>query len=205
MWLALAAFVAAAGLLTITPGVDTALVLRASASQGPRAGAAAALGVCGGLFVWGAGAAFGLNALLSASASAYLALKWAGAAYLCFLGLRLLFKPRAGLAIEEAASGGDIAALRRGFLTNVLNPKVGVFYATFLPQFIPLGVNVAAFSLLLASIHAALTLVWFSALIALTVPLGRWLRAPGVTRALDRLTGCVFVGFGARLALASRG
>ena len=202
MLFAVLAFALAAGLLTITPGVDTALVLRASASQGPRAGAAAALGVCGGLFVWGAGAAFGLNALLSASASSYLALKWAGAAYLCFLGLRLLLRPRAGLVFEGPASGGDAAALRRGFLTNVLNPKVGVFYATFLPQFIPLGVNVAAFSLLLASIHAALTLVWFSALIALTVPLGRWLRAPRVVRALDRLTGCVFVGFGLKLAVA---
>ena len=204
MWLSLAAFALAAGLLTITPGVDTALVLRASASQGPRAGAAAALGVCGGLFVWGAGAAVGLNALVAASASAYLALKWVGAAYLCFLGLQLLLRPRAGL-VFEAAAGGDGAALRRGFLTNVLNPKVGVFYATFLPQFIPLGANVAVFSLLLAAIHVALTLVWFAALIALTVPLGRWLRAPRVVRALDRLTGCVFLAFGARLALASRG
>ncbi len=199
MWLSLAAFALAAGLLTITPGVDTALVLRASAAQGPRAGAAAALGVCGGLFVWGAGAAVGLNALLAASTGAYHALKWAGAAYLCFLGLRLLLRPRAGLVFE---GGDDGAALRRGFLTNVLNPKVGVFYATFLPQFIPMGANVAAFSLLLAAIHAALTLLWFSALIALTVPFGRWLRAPRVVRALDRLTGCVFLGFGLKLAVA---
>src|SRR5437763_12851365 len=119
MWLSLAAYVAAAGVLTITPGVDTALVLRSSASQGSRAGAAAAFGVCAGLFVWGAAAAFGLNALLAASATAYLTLKWAGALYLCFLGLQLLLRPRAGLAVENGASGGDLAALRRGFLTNV--------------------------------------------------------------------------------------
>ena len=205
MWLTLAAFIAAAGLLTITPGVDTALVLRASASQGPRAGAAAGVGVCGGLFVWGAGAAVGLNALLAASATAYLALKWAGAAYLCFLGLQLLLRPREGLVVDGAAAGGDLAALRRGFLTNVLNPKVGVFYATFLPQFIPASANVAAFSLLLAAIHAALTLVWFGLLIALTVPLGQFLRRPRVVRGLDRLTGGVFLAFGAKLALAPRG
>ena len=77
-WLSLLAFVAAAGLLTITPGVDTAMVLRASAAQGPRAGAMAGLGVCAGLFVWGAGAAFGLNALMAASSAAFAALKWLG-------------------------------------------------------------------------------------------------------------------------------
>ena len=200
MVVALAAFALAAGLLTITPGVDTALVLRASAAQGPRAGAAAGIGVAAGLMAWGAGAAFGLGALLAASATAFAALKWIGAAYLVFLGVRLMLRPRAGFAV-----GGE--ALRRGFLsrgllTNVLNPKVGVFYATFLPQFIPAGVNVAAFSLLLAAIHAALTLIWFGVLIALTVPLGRRLRQPRVVKALDRLTGAVFVAFGLRLAAA---
>jgi threonine/homoserine/homoserine lactone efflux protein len=200
MWLSLAAFAAAAAVLTITPGVDTALVLRSAAAQGPRAGAAAALGVCAGLFVWGAGAAFGLSALLTASATAFAALKIAGAGYLLFLGARLILKPRQGLDLGGASRPGG--AWRRGFLTNVLNPKVGVFYATFLPQFIPAGVGVAGFSLLLAAIHAALTLIWFAALIALTVPLGRWLRKPAVVKAMDRLTGGVFLAFGARLALA---
>jgi threonine/homoserine/homoserine lactone efflux protein len=199
MWVSLAAFTAAAAVLTVTPGVDTALVLRSAAAHGARAGAAAALGVCAGLFVWGAGAALGLGALLATSPRAFLALKWAGAAYLLFVGLRLIFRPRAAFGAAGAASGGAGAALRRGFLTNVLNPKVGVFYATFLPQFIPAGADVARFSLLLAGIHAALALPWFGLLIGLTVPLGRWLRRAEVIRALDRLTGCVFVAFGARL------
>jgi threonine/homoserine/homoserine lactone efflux protein len=200
MWLSLAAFAAAAAVLTITPGVDTALVLRSAAAQGPRAGAAAALGVCAGLFVWGAGAAFGLGALLTASSAAFAALKIVGAGYLLFLGVRLILRPRDGFDVRaEAPAGG---AWRRGFLTNVLNPKVGVFYATFLPQFIPAGVSVAGFSLLLAGVHAVLTALWFAALIALTVPLGRWLRRPAVVRAMDRLTGGVFLAFGARLALA---
>ncbi len=202
MFVALAAYVLAAGLLTITPGVDTAIVLRASAAQGPRAGAGAAVGVAAGLMVWGAGAAFGLNALMAASGAAYAALKWAGAAYLVWLGLRLLLRPRSTLAPASLAAKGWRGGLQRGFLTNVLNPKVGVFYATFLPQFIPANVNVAAFSLLLAVIHAALALIWFAALIALTAPLGRRLREPRVVKALDRLTGAVFLGFGVKLAAA---
>lgn len=205
--LPLLAFVAAAGVLTITPGVDTAMVLRSSASSGPRAGAAAGLGICAGLFVWGAGAAFGLTALLAASTVAFTIVKWAGAAYLVYLGAKLLAKPRTALdapskaAGEAGGKGGAADALRRGFLTNILNPKVGVFYVTFLPQFVPHGVNVAAFSLLLAAVHVLLTLAWFSLLIALTVPLGRFLAKAPVVRALDRLTGGVFVAFGAKLAL----
>jgi threonine/homoserine/homoserine lactone efflux protein len=158
--------------------------------------------VCAGLAVWGAGAAFGLGALLSASASAFAALKWIGAAYLMILGLKLIVRPRAALVAGGAGARGARAALKRGFLTNVLNPKVGVFYATFLPQFIPPGVHVAAFSLLLAGIHAGLTLIWFAALIALAVPLARRLSEPRVVKALDRLTGGVFLAFGVKLAAA---
>ena len=206
--LPLLAFVAAAGVLTVTPGVDTAMVLRSSAAQGPRAGAAAGLGICAGLLVWGAGAALGLTALLAASALAFNVLKWAGAAYLLWLGVKLIARPRSALNAAQPAEGeaeralGAADALRRGFLTNMLNPKVGVFYVTFLPQFIPHGVNVAAFSLLLAGVHVLLTLIWFSVLIALTVPLGRFLKRPAVVKALDRVTGCVFVAFGVRLAAA---
>jgi len=202
-------FIAAAGVLTITPGVDTAMVLRTSAAAGPRAGAAASLGICLGLLAWGAGAAFGLTALLAASAPAFTLVKWAGAAYLLFLGARLILKPRTSLAADTAVGGavtrrGTADAFQRGFLSNILNPKVGIFYVTFLPQFIPHGVNIAAFSLLLAGIHVLLTLLWFSLLIALTIPLGRFLSRPSVVRSLDRLTGCVFVGFGLKLALAKR-
>ena len=147
-------FIAAAGVLTITPGVDTAMVLRTSAAAGPRAGAAASLGICLGLLAWGAGAAFGLTALLAASAPAFTLVKWAGAAYLLFLGARLILKPRTSLAADTAVGGavtrrGTADAFQRGFLSNILNPKVGIFYVTFLPQFIPHGVNIAAFSLFL--------------------------------------------------------
>lgn len=203
-------FIAAAGLLTIAPGVDTAMVLRTSASCGPRPGAAASLGICLGLLVWGTSAAFGLTALLAASTLAFTVVKWVGAGYLVYLGVRLLIRPRASMTTDRATFDGAVrragnrSAFSRGFLTNMLNPKVGVFYVTFLPQFIPHGANVAGFSLLLASIHVLLTLIWFSFLIALTVPLGRFLAKPRVVRNLDRVTGCVFVGFGVRLAVARR-
>lgn len=210
--LPLLAFAAAAGLLTITPGVDTAMVLRAAASGGPKAGAGAAFGIALGLLVWGAGAAFGLTALLAASAMAFTAVKWIGAGYLVFLGIRLLLKTTSavpgpasehrdlepGIRRDERSRG----AFRKGFLTNILNPKVGVFYVTFLPQFIPHGADVAAFSLVLAAVHVLLTLAWFALLIAMTAPLGRALARPRVARILDRLTGCVFLGFGVKLALS---
>jgi len=203
-------FIVAAGLLTITPGVDTAMVLRTSTSCGPRDGAAASLGICLGLLAWGMSSAFGLTALLAASELAFNIVKWMGAAYLVYLGIKLLARPRTSMNVDTtsidkpAASKGNRGAFYRGFLSNILNPKVGVFYVTFLPQFIPHGINVAAFSLLLASIHVLITVVWFALLIALTVPLGRFLSRPRVVRNLDRLTGCVFLGFGAKLAVAKR-
>lgn len=203
-------FLAAAGLLTITPGVDTAMVLRTSTGCGPKDGAAASLGICLGLLAWGMSAAFGLTVLLTASALAFNILKWAGAAYLVYLGVKLLVKPRGSFAGNDAMSGnpakgkGSMSAFYRGFLSNMLNPKVGVFYVSFLPQFIPHGVNVAGFSLLLAGLHVLMTMAWFALLISLTVPLGRFLSRPRVIRNLDRLTGCVFIGFGVRLAVAKR-
>ena len=91
-------------------------------------------------------------------------------------------------------------AFRRGLLTNLLNPKVGVFYVTFLPQFVPQGANVAAFTFFLVGVHVALTIVWFAGLILATAPLGRFLRRPAVVRTMDRVVGVVFIGFGLKLA-----
>ena len=201
----LLAYLAAAGLLTLTPGVDTAMVLRASAAEGRRAGFAATAGICLGCLVWGMGAAFGLTAVLAASTLAFTVVKWGGAAYLAWLGIKLILKPRASFA-EASAPGapgptGVWSAFRRGLFTNLLNPKVGVFYITFLPQFIPPGYNVAAMSLLLAGVHVLLGVIWLSVLVTLTASLGRVLRRPAVVRAMDRLTGVVFIAFGVRLAL----
>jgi threonine/homoserine/homoserine lactone efflux protein len=200
---ALIAFVAAASLLTITPGLDTAMVLRTAAVEGPRTAALAALGIILGCLAWGAAVALGLGVLLAASSLAYTVLKWAGAAYLAWLGVKLILKPRSQFDLGAAPSerGNWLA---RGFLNNLLNPKIGVFYVSFLPQFVPQHVAAAPFIFLLAAIHGVLGAVWFAALIAATSPLKRWLARTAVVRWIDRVTGVVFLGFGLRLALDRR-
>lgn len=201
----LLAFIAAASILTMTPGVDTAIVLRAATVEGRRPAAMAAAGISLGCLMWGSAASLGLEALLQASEVAYSIVKIAGASYLVWLGAKLLLKPRAALnaGADEVPTRGDGDAFCRGFLTNLLNPKVGVFYVTFLPQFVPAGVGVAGYSFFLACLHVLLTLAWFSVLIAATVPLSGFLRRPSAVKTLDRLTGGVFVAFGVKLAMSS--
>jgi threonine/homoserine/homoserine lactone efflux protein len=203
---ALLAFSVAAGLLTITPGLDTALVLRTAAAEGPKRAALAGLGIVTGCLAWGAAVALGLGALLAASTLAFTILKWAGAAYLVWLGLGLILKPRQRFDLDAATApaGDGLAWMRRGLLTNLLNPKVGVFYVSFLPQFLPQGVPAGPFIFLLAALHAVMGLVWFAALIAATRPIAGALKRAAVVRWLDRLTGGVFLAFGLRLALERR-
>lgn len=203
---ALIAFTLAAGLLTLTPGLDTALVIRTAAAEGPQRAAGAAIGIGLGCLVWGAAASLGVGALLTASQTAYTVLKWVGAIYLAWTGLRMILKPREAFEPGEtdAVDAGPVAALRRGLLTNLLNPKVGVFYVSFLPQFIPAGVDPARFGLLLTAIHVVEGLAWFALLIAATVPIAGLLRLSPVVRWLDRITGGVFVAFGLRLVLERR-
>ena len=203
----LIAFTFAATLLTLTPGLDTALVLRTAAAEGRRAAAFAACGILLGLGVWGALVALGVAALLSASALAFALLKWAGGAYLVWVGARLLLKPRAGwtgdvAATTASAGAGDRGPLVRGAMTNLLNPKVGVFYVSFLPQFTPPDVNAAGWTLLLVAIHATMGLIWFAVLIAAAAPLGGWLKQAAVVRWMDRAVGALFLAFGVKLALA---
>lgn len=202
----LAAFTLAAALMTVTPGLDTALVLRTAAVEGARRAWFAGLGIALGCLAWGAVVAAGLGMLLAASELAYTLLKWAGAAYLAWLGLRLLSSSRSGFD-EGAAPVPELspaAWLGRGLLTNLLNPKVGIFYVSFLPQFVPAGASVPATTLALAAIHAALGLLWFATLILATRPVAAALRRPRTVRLLDRATGVVFLLFAGRLAL-SRG
>lgn len=204
---ALAAFTATAALLTITPGLDTALVLRTAAVEGPRRAMLAAIGIALGCLGWGLLVGAGLGALLAASRLAYEVLRWAGALYLLYLGARLIMVPRRALDLSVSDEGSAPARpnwLLRGFLTNMLNPKVGVFYVSFLPQFIPAGASVLGWSVLLASIHNILGLLWFGALVLATRPLLKVLRRPGVLSWLDRATGALFVAFGLKLALSAR-
>jgi threonine/homoserine/homoserine lactone efflux protein len=129
-----------------------------------------------------------------------------GALYLIYLGVRLLLRPAPTLDLGSAPAAPAKAPswFARGLLTNLLNPKVGVFYVTFLPQFIPSGASVTTFSMLLATIHAVEGLCWFALLVLATRPLSRWLNRPRVAKGLDRVSGMVFVGFGVGLLLDRR-
>ncbi|ERI53206.1 lysine transporter LysE [Pseudomonas sp. EGD-AK9] len=176
----LIAFTLAATLLTLTPGIDTALVLRAAAVEGRRQAFRAALGINAGCLLWGAAVAFGLGALLAVSEFAYNLLKYCGAAYLAWLGLNLLLRPRSSLALAQASGKPDANWFLRGLLGNLLNPKVGIFYVSVLPQLIPQGQPLIAWTFGLVGIHVALGLVWAALLIGATQPLGRWLRREAV-------------------------
>jgi threonine/homoserine/homoserine lactone efflux protein len=201
----LAAFIATASLLTITPGLDTALVLRTAATSTSRQAALAGFGISVGCFAWGALVALGLGALLMASQLAYTLLKWVGAVYLIWTGFKMLRTPRSSFAINGAhGHNSHRSSFGTGLLTNLLNPKVGVFYVSFLPQFVPHGVAVAPYILMLATIHALLGLIWFMCLIAATRPISQFLRRPAIVKACDRVTGGVFVAFGIGLALESQ-
>ena len=199
-------FLFAITILTLTPGFDTALVLRSAVAQGAKRASVTALGITLGCLVWGVAVGFGLGALLLASEMAYNLLKWLGAAWLLYLGLKLLLKPRQ-TAIDSqhpALQQGYLACFSRGLLGNLLNPKVGIFYVSFLPQFIPAGASVALWCSLMALAHMLLGLIWNAVLIGGSHYFAGHLRKPRVLKVMDRLTGCVFIGFAAKLALSRR-
>jgi threonine/homoserine/homoserine lactone efflux protein len=206
---ALLSFTVTAGLLTITPGLDTALVLRTAAVEGRKQAMLAGIGICSGCLLWGAAASFGLSALLAVSGFAYSVLRIVGAVYLGYLGIKLViraFGSTSSISPAEAVwaenrNRDSSLWLKRGLLTNLLNQKVGVFYLSFLPQFIPTGVPVWSFSILLALIHATEGLLWFLLLTNATELISSWLRQRRVVMALDSLMGAILIAFGLKLVL----
>jgi RhtB (resistance to homoserine/threonine) family protein len=205
------AFAVFAAVLTVTPGLDTMLVLRTTAMAGRRTGLASVLGIALGCLVWAVAGALGVTAVLSASRVAFEVLRIAGVAYLCWLGARALWQARSAAALPSMVVSGQPrpgqaqssapTAFRTGLATNLLNPKVGVFYLSVMPQFLSAAGNPFAGSLGLGAIHVVEGLVWLS-LVVLAVNRARgWLTRPTVKRRLEQLTGVAFLGFGLRLAL----
>jgi threonine/homoserine/homoserine lactone efflux protein len=198
---------AGAGLvLNVTPGPDLLYILGRSVSQGRSAGVLSALGVAAGCLVHVLGAALGLSALVLAVPLAYDLVRWAGAAYLVVLGVKALRSGGGGLDVKALAPVPPLRVFLQGALTNVLNPKVALFFLAFLPQFADPARGPLAPQLLLLgaifTVNGALVCVAF-ALCASQV--GAWLRARyGISRLLDRVTGSVFVALGLRLALLGR-
>jgi threonine/homoserine/homoserine lactone efflux protein len=199
-------FVLAGWLLNLTPGPDVLYIVSNALRQGARAGLVAALGITAGCFVHIFAAALGVGALLATSATAFTVLKWAGAAYLAVMGVRLLLS-KAPAAIELDAESGTKAAFKdiffQGFLTNALNPKVAVFFLAFVPQFIAPGAEHKTWAFIALGVlfnvnaipinfgYAALA-GWASQRLVVVQRGMHW---------LDRLAGVMFIGFGVKLAL----
>ena len=206
---AVLSFAVVAGLLTLVPGIDTALVLRSSITRTRGYAFATALGISTGAMIWGVAAAVGVSALLAASELAYRVLTLAGAAYMVWLGVSLLWMSRgkAGTlgrpteaAVAAAANGQLLRGWATGAGTNLLNPKVGVFYIATIPQFIPAGTSPLLTGVVLACVHCLLTMAWFTLLIFGSQFASKWLKGPRSIKVVDRITGTVLVGFGLKLA-----
>jgi len=191
------AYLAVAVVLIVVPGQDTALTIRNSVGGGRRSGVATAAGVATAQLVWTLAAAAGLAALLVAWEPGFVALRAVGAAYLVLLGALLLRDAARGRHRERGErSGSGSRAYRQGLLSNLGNPKMGVFFTSLLPQFAATFVGLFA----LGALFAALTLAWLAAYAVVVARIGRVLLRPRVRRCLDAVTGAVLVAFGVRLA-----
>ena len=196
-----------AALLTIVPGVDTSLVLRSAFTRSRGYAWATALGILTGTIVWGVAAAAGATAILAASEVAYRIVGLAGAVYLVGLGVWFVLRSFKRVPDEQALptpSGGIGHGWAMGLMTNLLNPKVGVFYLATIPQFLPGGVSPLVMGVVLAGVHNLLGLVWFGAIIGAGTALAPRLRSAAFVRWLDRVTGGVLLFFGARLLWDAR-
>jgi threonine/homoserine/homoserine lactone efflux protein len=199
------AFTLVVALLVITPGADMAMVTRVAVTRGFAPATRTVFGIASGTMLWALLSAAGLAALVAASATAFNALKLVGAAYLTFLGIQaILASLRRGRPVAAPVERAVGSPFRIGLFTNLLNPKLAVFYTSFLPQFIAPGEPVLLKSLALASIHAGLGILWLCFYARTLVAAGRVLSRPAVRRALDRLTGSVLIALGIRLATTRR-
>jgi threonine/homoserine/homoserine lactone efflux protein len=217
---ALLGFALASTLVILAPGPDSMLVMRNTMRGGRRAGWVTACGTLSGLTIWALAAALGLSALLRVSTVGYDILRFCGAAYLIWLGVTSLAHFRRKRTAEPGAQAGGsppavpgltgpgTARPRRaylnGLLSNLLNPKISVFFMAFLPAFVPAGASAAGFSLVLGIWFIAATGLWLAVVAWLADRGVRWLRRPAVQRWIERVTGIVLIGFGLRLATESR-
>jgi RhtB (resistance to homoserine/threonine) family protein len=200
-------FAVVAALLTVTPGADTLLVIRNVIARGRGAGIMTTFGICTGLFMHATLSAVGLSVILLRSATVFEAVRLCGAAYLVYLGGQSI---RAGIGTrrrnDQAQQPRGRSQWRRhsaleGFLTNILNPKVAIFYIALLPQFIDPGDPVLAKSLLLAAIHWLEGIVWLTAVSLFVGTMREWIMKGRVRRAIEMTSGGIMIGLGLRLAM----
>jgi RhtB (resistance to homoserine/threonine) family protein len=203
------AFLGVAALVLVSPGPDTALVTKNALIHGRRPALATSFGVAVGLLVWTLATALGVAAVVHASATAFTALKLVGAAYLVWLGIQALRAAGHGLAESGSATAGSrrIGArrgFRQGLISNLANPKIAVFFTSLVPQFVGSGHGVLLPSLLLGALFALMTVAWLCGYALLAAQAGGLLTRPRIKAALDRVSGCVLIGLGLRLATERR-
>jgi len=202
----LALFIASGLLLNITPGQDTLYILGRTVSQGRRAGVLSVVGIISGAIIHTLAAAFGLAAILAASASAFVVIKFAGAAYLAYLGIRMILSgpETAGAESSTFDKDSDWSIYRAGLLSNVLNPKVALFFMAFLPQFVaPTADSRVLAFLFLGAVFVFNGTLWCLFLVWAASAVNRRLRGrPSAGLLLKRAVGAMFVGLGVRLAVS---
>jgi threonine/homoserine/homoserine lactone efflux protein len=203
----IASFSIAACLLTLTPGLDTALVLRQLITKDAHAARKAAFGVAAGCLIWGALVALGLGMLLASSVLAFTLVKSLGAVYLIWQGFLMLRRSAvvetllSDVPVTEKSSS-DHAAFFQGFWTNVLNPKIGIFYITLLPQFLVTGFNAGFYIFSLAFIHVLFSVIWFMLLIKAGQKSISLLKNPVVSDWTNKVTGAMLIVFGLKLGVS---
>lgn len=198
-------FLVIAVFVVVTPGVDTALVTKNALLHGRRAAILTALGVNAGIAAWTTASALGLGAVLLRSEALFTAVKLVGAAYLVVLGAQALwYSWRRGMPVAPAGSASRRSPFLQGILSNLLNPKIAVFFTSFLPQFVSPGGPVLGQLLLLGAVFNLIGVVWLCGCAVFVSRAGDALRRPRVRAAIERVTGCVLIAFGLRLATERR-
>jgi RhtB (resistance to homoserine/threonine) family protein len=203
-------FVGVAAIVIVIPGPDTAVVTKNVLLHGRRAAFGTSLGVSAGLSVWTIAAAVGVASVVRASAVAFTVLKLVGALYLVWLGIQALRAASHAAAGDHPAELGSratmtaLAGFRQGFLSDLANPKIGIFFTSLLPQFVDSGRPVLLPFLLLGAIFVLMTVLWLGTYTVVAARAARTLQRPRVKAALDRVTGVLLIAIGIRLATEHR-
>lgn len=198
----LPAFVVVAVVIVVTPGPDMAIVTRNAIAHGRAAALWTGIGITTGLLVWTVASVLGLAALLASPGEAFTVVRWLGAAYLAYLGVRtLLALRRRGDEPDLGPVRGGGSPFRQGLISNLLNPKIAVLFTSLIPQFVSPGPSAAAQSALLAGVFAGIGLVWLVAYAFLASAASSVLIRPRMRAAMSAVTGFVLVALGLRMAL----
>ncbi len=206
------AFIGVAAVIIVVPGPDTAITIRNTLLGGRSGGIFTALGIVSGTAVWAFATSLGIAALLVASEPLFLTVKYAGAAYLVYLGIQSLREAfRARQSAAQAASImpvarrlGAGAAFRQGLVSNLGNPKMAIFFASLLPQFVPAGADAFSTLLLLGAVFVLMGLAWLTLYAVVIAKAGDFMRRPAVRSVIEGVTGTLLIGLGIRIAAEQR-